>query len=223
MNFRTVCLVGAIACGGAGAVSAQSTLYSNPYLYGAGGDCSFSTDCAAANGRGDDYAAQEFTLTRAAVITGASFTELDLGTTPTDVNWGFLQADGAGGLPGTIISAGEDTVGTVTPLAGDGGYSVNQLFFSVGPQALAPGVYYFAAQAVSPVLDTYLGGGLASGGGAETHDGGLTWAPGYEGYPSVAVALYGSYVPEPAAWAVMLLGFAGVGCVLRRRRGVPAA
>ena len=33
----------------------------------------------------------------------------------------------------------------------------------------------------------------------------------------------GSVVPEPAAWAMMLVGVAGVGAVARRRRGLPLA
>ena len=35
--------------------------------------------------------------------------------------------------------------------------------------------------------------------------------------------LFPSQVPEPAAWATMLLGFAGVGSVVRRRRAVASA
>ena len=197
---------------GAGTV----TDYNNPYVFGMGGDCSFSTACAAANGRGDDFAAQEFTLTAPTVVTGASFTELDLGTTPTAVNWGFALNDGVGGLPGTFLSAGLDTITSSVGLGSDGGNSVTQLFFGVGPQALAPGTYYFAIQAISPVVSTFLGGGAAASGAAETMDGGVTWTSSYEGFPSVAVSLY-TFVPEPAAWALMLVGVGAVGGALRRR------
>jgi hypothetical protein len=39
--------------------------------------------------------------------------------------------------------------------------------------------------------------------------------------PSVFASIDGA-VPEPAAWAMMIMGFAGVGAVLRRRSGAPA-
>lgn len=42
--------------------------------------------------------------------------------------------------------------------------------------------------------------------------------PGFEGQVSA-----GAGVPEPAAWALMILGFAGVGAGLRSRRGALAA
>ena len=37
---------------------------------------------------------------------------------------------------------------------------------------------------------------------------------------SEAFASVGAAVPEPASWAMMLIGFAGIGAVLRRRRKV---
>ena len=166
------------------------TIYTTPSVLGDGGDCSFSTTCAADVGRGDDFAAQEFTVTSPVVITSASFTELDAGVTPTDVNWGFANNDGPGGLPGTFLSAGTDVVSSVSFLGTDPsfGLNVDQIFFNVGPQALGPGTYYFAIQAISPAFETYLGFG----------------APG----PTV---------PEPATWAMMLVGFGGIGAALRRR------
>jgi hypothetical protein len=207
----------------AGAASAD-VIYNNPIVINGLGDCSFSTTCAASVGRGDEFAAQRFTLTSAAVVTGASFSEYDLGTTPTDANWGFLVADGAGGLPGTILAAGSDTITSSVVIGSIGGLSVSQNFFGVGPIALSPGTYYFALQAVSSVFATYLGQGADMTGAAESNDGGVTWAFGYENgaggdqLGGVAVELFGpSTVPEPAAWAMMLVGFAGLGAALRRR------
>ena len=95
--------------------------------------------------------------------------------------------------------------------------------WNTGTVALGPGTYYLAIQAISPTIDTYLSLG-AIGGAAETHDGGTTWSPWYEGLAGVAVDIYGSTgVPEPAAWTMMLVGFAGVGFALRRRNRALAA
>jgi len=193
---NTVTLAALAALGLAGAANAD-TLFDNPYVFGNGGDCSFSTTCAAANMRGDDFAAQEFTLTVPEVVTSASFTELDMGVTPTAVNWGFALANGPGGLPGAFLSAGTNSVASTVNLGMDGGSRVTQVYFGVGPQALAAGTYYFALQGVSSTVDTRLGFGMLPSGAAETHDGGVTWAPNYELVPpatsnSVAVSLYGT-------------------------------
>ena len=49
--------------------------------------------------------------------------------------------------------------------------------------------------------------------------------PGYNGLDDVSVVANGNStgVPEPAAWTMMILGFAGVGAALRRRRDRTAA
>jgi len=211
----------------AGAASAQ-VVYNNPYNFGGtGGDCSFNTNCAGVFGRGDEFAAQAFTLTQATVITGAAWTELDGGTGPTtspsSANWGFIKADGAGGLPGTILAAGSDNITSVNFLGSDYGLNVNQEVFGIGSLYLLPGTYYLAIQAVSPAFGVYLGQGVNQTGAAETNDGGVTWSSGYENgaygaeLGGVAVELFGSTVPEPASWAVMLIGLGGIGVAMRRR------
>jgi hypothetical protein len=224
MKLKIFCASIIASAGVAAGASANNIAFSNPYSAAADfGDCSWSTTCAADAGRGDDFAAQEFTITAPVVINGASFTELDFGTTPTAVNWGFIEANGPGGSPGTILQAGTDNVSFVNNLGLDrsGTYDVEQGIFGVGPMALGPGTYYFALQGISSVFDTYLAQGVLPGGAYETMDGGVTWTPTYEGIPSVAVSLYTS-VPEPAAWAFMLLGFGLVGAALRRRSAAVA-
>ena len=209
------------AFGLSAAAASASTIYSNPYDGSGAGDCSWSTTCAAVVGRGDDFAAQEFTLTSAAVVTGAAFEELPGFSTGavTDVNWGFALADGPNGLPGTFLSAGTDAVSGY----GTGGNGSIEGFFSVGPQVLGPGTYYFALQGVSSSFTEYLAEGTAIGGAANTSDGGSTWTSGYfcggngDCLNSVSFSLFGSAVPEPATWALMLIGVGGIGVAMRRR------
>jgi PEP-CTERM motif len=221
MNLQNIFLGAAAAALSFAGAAGAGVLYNNPFDFAANnGDCSFSTTCAAAALRGDDFAAQEFTLTRTEIVTSASFSELDFSVSPTDANWGFIMADGPGGLPGTILATGTNTISS-SPSIGSGTIggapaNVSQNFFSVGTVALAPGTYYFAVQAVSPVFDTYLGQGVNNNGAAETHDGGVTWAPCYEGICGVAVELFGA-VPEPATWAMMLVGVGFAGAALRHR------
>ena len=221
MKKTSLLIAGAVSALGLASAANAGVVYSNPYDGSGNGDCSWSTACAALVGRGDDFAAQEFTLTSSKVITSASFEEVPVFSSGavTDVNWGFALADGAGGLPGTYLSAGTDAVTG----SGTGSNGSIQEFFGVGPQALGPGTYYFILQGVSSSFTEYLGEGTGSFGSANTSDGGATWSPGYfcggggDCMPSVAVSLYDASVPEPGTWALMLVGFGGIGAVMRRR------
>jgi PEP-CTERM motif len=219
MNLRMMLAAVAVTAVLPFAAQAQ-TIYSNPYAQDGGGDCLFNTTCAAQLGAGDDFAAQMFTLTAAATVTSASFTTLDQGGTGSGANWAFYDADGAGGLPGTLVASGSSPLSSIQNLGSDVAYNLDENFFNVSPVALGAGSYYFALQYVTPVFENYLGDGTADSGAAETKDGGATWTPTYEDTVSVAVALFGSSsaAPEPAAWALMLMGFGSLGAVLRANR-----
>ena len=203
-------------------------VFSNPLMTSGVYDCSFSTTCASTFSVGDDFAAQEFTLKDSlTVITAADFTELDYGTTPTDVNWAIIKANGPGGLPGTIMASGTDVLSAASVGSLGGRLNLSLLSWSTGTVALARGAYYLAIQAISPVVATYLGQGQATSGAAETHNGGATWGANYGALsvPSVAVDLYGTVaaVPEPSTWAMFTLGAGFVGAALRRRARAAAA
>ena len=122
-------------------------------------------------------------------------------TAPTMFNITDAFADGD---QFDIVINGVDKGATSTPLA-DGtsvGADYNAAFaspkFSHGSYTLGPGEYTVTG---SPLLSPF-----GSGGGA---------------VELVAVA---SGAPEPAAWAMMLIGLGGVGAAIRARRGaVPAA
>jgi hypothetical protein len=188
-------------------------IFSNSYAYNLRGDCSFATDCADEASRGDDFAAQEFTIS-----------ELDSGFTPTDVRWRFIQADGAGGLPGTIVAVGTDALSGQS-IGTESGWNLSRMSWNVGTVTLQPGTYYLAFQGVSYELQTYLGEGVLPSGAAETQDGGLTWTAGYGelSYPSVAFDIYGATVPEPGTWVLMIVGLAATGALGRRRHIVARA
>lgn len=222
MKFRNSVAAIALTLGAAFAGQASAgtvTVFSNP-VSGFYGDCSFSTTCASSAGRGDDFAGQAFTLSSAQSINAAGFTELDWGGNSTAANWAIYEADGAGGLPGTLVASGSNAPLTQTLQGNQYGYNIVQETFGLGSNvSLASGSYYFAVQAISPIFDTYLSQGL-NGGAVETHDGGASWSSGYEYMNGVAVSLYevAGGVPEPATWVMLLLGVAAVGAAMRAPR-----
>ncbi|MBI1199744.1 MAG: PEP-CTERM sorting domain-containing protein [Phenylobacterium sp.] len=184
------------------------------------GNCAFSTTCAADIGDGDVYAAQLFTLADAVTIESAAFAELDLEQYGTSVNWKFYLADGGGGLPGTLVTEGSSDILSSPSIGTSSGYNVSLNLFDLPSVSLGAGDYYFALQLVSPFHETYLTAGVSGSGGAQSNDGGAIWFDGYRRRSSIAVALYDNNVgavPEPATWALMILGFGGAGALLRRR------
>jgi hypothetical protein len=220
MNLK-VLLLGAAALAVSSVAAQAGWIYDNLNLNPSGADCSFSTTCAADAGRGDDFAAQLFSLSSSATLSEGGFYEVDFGTTSSSVNWAFYDA--AGGLPsGSALVAGNSAL-TATTVGSAFGGNLTLLTFDFSSVVLGPGNYDLAIQAVSPVFGTYLASGLSNSGAAETQDGGATWSSNYEGLSSVSVAV-GNAVPEPSTWAMMGVGFAGLAFAgYRSRRSVVAA
>ena len=168
-----------------------SVIYNNDPSYPPMGDCSFSTQCAATTGAGNDFAAQAFTTTTTEKVTDAAFIEVDKGTRPTFVTYRFYT--NVGGLPGVLLHKGSSPL-TATVLAGLGlGRYETRESFTVRTFKLPPGSYFMVIQATSTSIDNYLMKGVASSGAAETHNGGKTWTPNYSSvnFPSVAVTVSG--------------------------------
>ena len=217
MKFQLIAAsLGAVSLASAAGAAA---VYNNIDPNTAGGDCSFSTTCASQVGRGDDFAAQVFTLGSADTLTGASFETLDNpANSTTSANWAFYSA--VGGLPvGPALFSGSSATTDTTVGSVFGYYALDINSFSLGSVSLVAGDYAFAVQAVTPEFQTYLSQGLVDSGAAETFDGGLTFTPSYEGMGGIGVALTdgAAAVPEPATWAMMLAGFGLVGVAARRR------
>lgn len=218
-TFSSLLAIGALA---ASHSAFANTAYSNPADGSGRGDCLFEVACGTDAYPGTDtFAAQAFTLSSVTVINGGDFTELDYGSSKAaqNITWGFLQNDGAGGLPGTILASGVDSITSDT--AGSG---YRTLGFSLGTVALGPGTYYFAFQVDGGPFTNFLAWGAAESGAATSQDGGVTWVANYSPYgsgyyggeSSVAIDLF-TAAPEPAAWAMMLVGVGLVGGVARRK------
>jgi hypothetical protein len=212
-------LIGVAAVSLSSVAAQAGWVYDNLNTTSAVGDCSFSTTCAAELGRGDEFAAQLFTLSSTATIDEGAFSDLVFGSTASSVNYA-IYAD-VDGLPGgTALESGS---ATLTTTSADPDLSSFLETFPIASITLSSGSYFFAVQAVTSNQSDFLQQGLVTSGAAETHDGGLTWSAGYENSSNgqelygVSVAL-GSAVPEPSTWAMMLLGFAGLGYVGYRQR-----
>jgi hypothetical protein len=192
-----------------GGTAGAAVIYNNPWS-NVNGDCTFS--CVGGQ------LAQKFTINTASVISSASFTEFHTGVAqPTNVNWELLNANGLGGLPGTVAFSGSSLI-TLSTLVGSaffGGGISRQVFqenFDMAPTvSLASGNYYFALNV--PIQDVLLTFGTEIGGGALIAPGGA-WHLYNPTTTSFAVSLNGDQVaavPELSTWAMLLLGFAGIG------------
>lgn len=189
------------------------TVFSNPLVSGGNQNCAFATACGSFGPFGDDFAGQAFTLSSSASINAASFVTHSVSSGPIgSANWAIYQANGAGGLPGTLVASGAGE--PLSPTLLGGGYSAEN--FGLGGNVdLSSGSYYFAVQVDSALIWLMQG---QNGGAVETHDGGSTWSNSYEGINGVAVSLYDvTGVPEPATWAMLILGVAMIGFAARRR------
>ena len=143
-----------------------------------------------------------FTLTQTSTITGVDFGAwTPLGVTISSIQYGITATPGVFPITGTSAV----TQGAIIPGTGYGGeFEVRIDSFSTTNITLGPGTYYLALQ------------GAATNGDLAYWD--LNFGPSSAIWdsspiPSELFDILGvaSPVPEPSTWAMLLIGFAGVG------------
>jgi hypothetical protein len=102
-----------------------------------------------------------------------------------------------------------------TSLSADGMFLFDNVFYAGGAPVLSnPGLFFSGASGVEYNLFSD---------NASTYE--LYKAKSGVGYLANSVGALttsGGAVPEPAAWTMMIVGFGGIGAVMRRRRSQPA-
>jgi hypothetical protein len=186
----------------AGSPASASILYSNGALNGTQGAYQVS---------GGQQISDSFTLTQASVVTGVEFGDWTVaGATTTSIDWAITSDKFAYPI--------DATAGTTNTFVGQhlGLYDINLTSFSTGPLSLGAGTYYLVLQNAVTSDGQFAAWDINSGPSQVTlAQGGITQGPLPD---SEFFQILGVAVPEPASWALTILGFGAVGAALRRRR-----
>jgi len=133
----------------------------------------------------------------------------DHGATVSQIDWNVVTAGGI------LIGSGTAPVTDSFLFQNSQGYDISQDTFSVGNIPIGSGAYSLS-----------LTNAVTSDGGVALWDQNDGTSSGYNGpvgtvpipVPGESFQILGTVVPEPTAWALMLVGFGGVGAVVRSRR-----
>jgi hypothetical protein len=209
-RFRNM-LTAAIALAAVSTVAHGSVLYDNGPLDGQ--DLGWTINFGFA-------VADSFTLTSASTVTGVTFGVWNFpGDATTSVNWAITN--GANTFPLGVAAAVTDG----TPFTNQYGYSVAIDSFSTGAVNLGAGTWYLVLQNASTPSGDPIYWDLNNGPSTayENQLGNLNGV--YEpGTGSETFTILGtSGVPEPATWAMMLMGFFALGAGVRGARRRTAA
>jgi len=238
MTFRSMFAAGAAALGllGLASEAAAGVVYSQ-----AGDGQACSPQCWTSDiGSADNYGFQtfdNFTLSKSAGITTVSwqgfyYDYVNLANdpvAPVTNNWQIQFYGDSAGLPGALLYTTTETAAQVTTtlldqdtpfLAAANVYE----FTAVLPTAFAASAgtpYWFSPLSLQTDFNPFF-----SWSAAASQPSGAYSAQLFEGALSAVSgdrAFTLSSVPEPAAWSLMLVSFAGMGAALRVRRGRLAA
>jgi hypothetical protein len=126
-----------------------------------------------------------------------------------------IRNDAAGEPAAANLFEFTDTIDTVTPYQGD--EVIAGAHFA--PLSLAAGMYWIGMSGTSAELgwNTYANGGVGSPSGQRQLSGEVSiFQPGVDTFAWRLEG--GSATPEPAAWALMLIGFGAAGAAMRAAR-----
>lgn len=192
----------------AGAAHADTTVFNtaptDSWLYGSGNDYAPANTAVLTTDDGDELYLRAHKTFETAPESDGNLYAFTLGTTPMSFDWGFTTAaSGAtarifltNALSGASFSYDAQFVGNDNTVVG--GSTQNSFRLNWAPIGFDPGVdNVYRVRLVVGGLD---GGTKSTAIRVQLGDG-------------VAGA-----VPEPATWALMIIGFGGAGAALRRRR-----
>jgi hypothetical protein len=160
-----------------------------------------------------------FTLSQAAVVDGATFSIwVNQTDTLTGLDWAIVT-DPTGA---TTLDSGAATditgplVGTAAP------YNIYQESTSIPSLSLGAGTYYLELSNGTTDADGYVFWDMSDGLSTADCDNSPTCVVPSETFQILGTEVTSS-VPEPATWAMFLIGFGAIGWTLRGRRNASAA
>jgi hypothetical protein len=208
MNIKSIAIVALVASplALASQAKADTVLYTNgPVNLTVGGD-TINHGIALSD---------SFTLTQTSTITGVNFGAwTSTGVTINTIEYGITTTP----FTYPVTGAAAVTQGKVIPGAGYGGvYDLRIDSFSTSNITLGPGTYYLVLQGAVTGDGSYAFWDINSGPSSVS---------GSNGSSSFPLALSDSFdilgiaspVPEPSTWAMMIIGFCGVGFMAYRRK-----
>ena len=205
---------------GFGSAAQAGTLWDNNGPSGGANLCSSNANTCGSNGW---TIYDDFQLTAASTVTGftydSDFTSFGSVSDYVSTNWSIWSAD-----PVSNFAAGPLVSGTSTGLN-----SVDAVNFTLTTITglnvnLGAGIYWLGIQnnVDNGQITAYISSGTARLGRSSQSDNSGTFFNASNSDASFTVQGNGA-VPEPATWAMMLVGFGGLGAVLRRRRTLVSA
>jgi hypothetical protein len=169
--------------------------------------------------------AEDFTLASAANLTGAKVNLFTFGASLTDVPLNYYIFAHDGNNPGGLLASGTGNSVTITENGvGYGGRTIYAVSFNFVDafSAAANTTYWFGIHATDQFnrAEIYFASSAANGtNSAESYLGSFNnWNNNGAEHSFSLQGDFGSAVPEPTTWAMMIVGFGTVGTMVRTSR-----